>query len=176
MKSLLLLQQLDARVEQLALSVAPLADTRTRRARFDNQLFHCQSTRLGDYFDELRETLAQLRQRVAQGNTDRLSWLAERVVLQTGALQREVATQPLRREERVTLSRAEQHRQKLNQHLEFERRLLAMISERESQLGQQETLLQQRKIQQELEALEGRLRRCRAALKQIGQEMTDGEL
>lgn len=171
MKRTLVLQQLDARVEQLACALAPLAETRTRRARFDSQMFYCQSTRLGDYLPELRQTLAQLKQCATESDGDRLRWLAERVVLQIGALQREIATQPLRRQDSARQSPAEKRYQKLAEHQEFERRLLAMISERESQLGQQETLLQQRKIQQELEALEARLLRCRSALKQIEQEI-----
>ncbi|KOC89952.1 primosomal replication protein PriC [Winslowiella iniecta] len=175
MKSTLLLQQLDARVDQLASSVSPLAERRTRRARFDNQLFHCQSTRLGDYLQEVRETLAQLKQCVAGANPERLSWLAERVVLQIGALQREVATQTLRRQEGMKQSPAEKLQQKLADHHEFERRLLAMLMERERQLGQQETLLQQQKMQQEMVALEARLQRCRAALKEIEREVAQRE-
>ncbi len=161
MKSSILLQQLDVRLEQLARSVAPLAERRTRRARFDQQLFHCQSQRLGDYLQEIYDTLAQLKQSVAAQHPEQLAWLAERVVLQIGALQREVANQP------VSRAAASSPQQKLAQHLEFERRLLAMIAEREQQLGQQETLLQQQALQREIVALEGRLQRCRAALRLI---------
>lgn len=175
MKTTLLLQQLDARLNQLAHSISPLAERRTRRARFDNQLFYCKSTRLGDYLQEVQQTLAQLKQCVAGTQPERLSWLAERVVLQTGALQREVATQTLRSQEGVKQSPAEKLHQKLADHHEFERRLLAMLMERERQLGQQETLLQQQKIQQEMVALEARLQRCRAALKQIEQEIAQRE-
>lgn len=161
MKSSILLQQLDVRLEQLARSVAPLAERRTRRARFDQQLFHCQSQRLGDYLQEIYDTLAQLKQSAAAQHSEQLAWLAERVVSQIGALQREVANQPASRET------ASSPQQKLAQHLEFERRLLAMIAEREQQLGQQETLLQQQAVQREIVALEGRLQRCRAALRLI---------
>ena len=161
MKSSILLQQLDVRLEQLARSVAPLAERRTRRARFDQQLFHCQSQRLGDYLQEIYDTLAQLKQSVAAQHSGQVAWLAERVVLQIGALQREVTNQPASREA------ASSPQQKLAQHLEFERRLLAMIAEREQQLGQQETLLQQQAVQREIVALEGRLQRCRAALRLI---------
>ncbi|MFS2222490.1 primosomal replication protein PriC [Pantoea sp. B65] len=169
------LRQLDSRVEQLAQSVAPLAGRRARRARFDNQLFHCQSLRLGDYLQEIRETMVQLRHAVDDNNAERLNWLAERAVLQVGALQREIATLPLRRQESRASHHAETLYQKLADHLEFERRLLQMIAERESLLGQQETLIQQQKMQQEMVALEGRLQRCREALKQIEQEIARRE-
>ncbi|MBP2170181.1 primosomal replication protein N'' [Erwinia toletana] len=175
MRSSLLLQQLDSRVEELAKHVAPLAGRRARRARFDNQLFHCQSLRLGDYLLEIRETMLQLRHAVDDSHAERLAWLAERVVLQIGALQREIATLPLRGQEGGGSKRAETLYQKLADHQEFERRLLQMIAGRESLLGQQETLVQQQKMQQELEALEARLQRCRAALKEIELEIARRE-
>lgn len=42
-----------------------------------------------------------------------------------------------------------------------------MIQDRESLLGAQSTLAAQRKLQQEVAALEGRLMRCRQALARI---------
>ncbi|MBI0221119.1 primosomal replication protein, partial [Yersinia pestis subsp. pestis] len=56
---------------------------------------------------------------------------------------------------------------KLAEHQDYERRILAMIQDRESQLGRQSLLVEQQKIQKELAALEGRLMRCRQALIRI---------
>ncbi|MGL5799707.1 MAG: primosomal replication protein PriC, partial [Plesiomonas sp.] len=55
----------------------------------------------------------------------------------------------------------------LAKHQEYERRLADMIRVKESNLNRCETLLQQQKLQQEIAAYEGRLQRCKSALKKI---------
>ena len=167
MKSPNLLAQLDAQLEQLVQAVQPQINERATQARFDNQLFHNHSTRLGDYLQEIRQTMAQLKQSVQQNQPDRVAWMAERIVLQMSALQRELATRTLRKNEVRPVSVQENLYEKLTQHQDFERRLRAMIADRESLLAVQETLAQQQKIQRELAALEGRLQRCLQALKRI---------
>nr|WP_154325243.1 primosomal replication protein [Pantoea sp. 201603H] len=169
MKSALLLQQLEARLEQLAATLSPRAEQQTSRARFDRQLFRCHGTRLGDYLQEARQTLSQLKQSALEKNPDRLTWLAEHMVLQMGALQREIATQPLRQREPQASRAIDTLDQKLAEHQGFEQRLIMMLSDREKQLGQQETLRQQQQIQRELTALEARLLRCREAITLIEQ-------
>ena len=82
MKSALLLQQLEAKLEQLAEAVAPHSNKRTPRARFDAQLFHSHSTRLADYLQEVRQNMGLLKQSVADQRPERVAWMAERVVLQ----------------------------------------------------------------------------------------------
>lgn len=166
MKSALLLQQLEEKLEQLAEAVAPHSNQRTPRARFDAQLFHSHSTRLGDYMIEIKESMVMLRQSVAYQRTDRVAWMAERVVLQMGALQRELATQGLRKNEAVAVP-GENLYEKLAKHQDYERRLQAMIADRESQLAHCETLVQQQNMQREIAALEGRLQRCLQATKRI---------
>lgn len=99
MKSALLLQQLEDKLEQLASAVQPHANKRTPQARFDHQLFYAHSTRLGDYLDEIRKSMVLLRQSVADQRTERVAFMAERVVMQMSALQRELATQTLRKAE-----------------------------------------------------------------------------
>ncbi|MEN5016475.1 primosomal replication protein [Erwinia sp. Eh17-17] len=167
MKSADLLQQLDRQLEQLAQAVEPHANNRTARARFDIQLFHCHTTRLGDYLLEVRQTMAQLKQSVKDNRSESVAWMAERVVLQMSALQRELATQKLRSSESRPTPVRENLYEKLAEHQDFERRLRAMISDRESLLGVQETLVQQQQLQREVAALEGRLQRCLQALKRI---------
>lgn len=167
MKSAGLLQQLDIQLEQLAQAVEPHANKRTAQARFDRQLFHCHTTRLGDYLLEVRQTFEQLKQSVKDNRTERVAWMAERVVLQMSALQRELATQKLRNNEPRTVPVKENLYEKLAEHQDFERRLRAMIGDRESLLSAQETLAQQQQLQREIAALEGRLQRCLQALKRI---------
>lgn len=167
MKTALLLQQLEEKLEQLAEAVAPHSNQRTPRARFDAQLFHSHSTRLGDYLLEIKESMVMLRQSVAYQRTDRVAWMAERVVLQMSALQRELATQALRKNEAVAVPVSENLYEKLAKHQDYERRLQAMIADRESQLNRCETLVQQQNIQREIAALEGRLQRCLQATRRI---------
>lgn len=170
-----LLQHLDQQLALLAAAVAPYADTRTASARFDQQLFHCHTTRLGDYLQEVQQTLQGLKQSVTDNRAERVAWMAERMVLQMGALQRELATQTLRRNEKVPVQPAENLYEKLAEHQDFERRLRAMIADRESLLAVQETLAQQQQLQRELAALEGRLQRCRQALKRIERQIENRE-
>jgi|GEM_PF-24654 len=167
MKSTGLLEQLDNQLTQLVRAVEPHANKRAAQARFDHQLFHNHSTRLGDYLLEVQQTMAQLKQSVQNNRPDRVAWMAERIVLQMGALQRELATQSLRNSETVPVAEKENLYEKLSRHQDFERRLRDMIADRESSLAFQETLAQQQNIQRELAALEGRLQRCLQALKRI---------
>ncbi|MCP1437847.1 primosomal replication protein N'' [Erwinia persicina] len=167
MKSAHLLEQLEAKLEELAQTIAPHANQRTAKARFDSQLFHCHGTRLADYLQEARQSMALLRQSVNGHRTERVAWMAERVVLQISALQRELATLKLRNSETRPEPEPENLYEKLAKHQDYERRLRAMVADRESQLAHQETLAQQRKLQQEIAALEGRLQRCLLALKKI---------
>lgn len=175
MKSTLLLEQLEQKLEALAQAVTPYANQRTPRARFDDQLFHSHSTRLGDYLQEVRQSLQLLRQSVQGQRTERVAWSAERVVLQMGALQRELATLKLRKAETPEAPEQESLYEKLAKHQEYERRLKAMIADRESQLGSQQTLAQQQALQREIAAQEGRLQRCRQALKRIERAIENRE-
>ncbi|CAO97523.1 primosomal replication protein PriC [Erwinia tasmaniensis] len=175
MKSAVLLQQLEIQVEKLAQAVEPHANKRTTQARFDHQLFHCHSTRLGDYLLEIRQNLARLTQSVSDNRTVSVAWMSERVVLQIGALQREIATQKMRSGEARPVALKENLYEKLAEHQDFERRLRAMIGDRESLLAQQETLIQQQQLQRELAALEGRLQRCLQALKRIERAIENRE-
>lgn len=165
MKSDQLLEQLAAMLKQLGDSLAPVANQRSAQARFDNQLFHTHSTRLSDYLHEAGQNLALLRQAVASQHSDQVAWMAERLVAQIGALQRELATHNLRKNERPLAAPGASLYEKLAEHQEFERRLRTMIADRESRLDVAEGPPAQ--LQREIAALEGRLQRCRDALKRI---------
>lgn len=175
MKSALLLQQLEAKLELLAAAVAPHSDKRTPKARFDEQLFHSHSTRLGDYLLEIRQNLAQLKQSVVGRRTERVAWVAERILLQMSALQRELATQNLRKNEIVPEPLTENLYEKLARHQDYERRLLTMISDRESQLNRCETPARQQALQHEIAVQEGRLQRCLQATKRIERAIEKGD-
>ncbi|WP_147195853.1 primosomal replication protein [Pantoea sp. MBD-2R] len=167
MKSAHLLQQLEEKLEELAQAVAPHTNKRTPKARFDDQLFRSHSTRLGDYLQEVQHSFTLLKQSVNGQRTERVAWMAERVVLQISALQRELATLKLRTAETREEPQQENLYEKLAKHQDYERRLKSMIADRESQLGAQQTLAQQQTLQREIAALEGRLQRCLQALKRI---------
>lgn len=175
MKSADLLLQLEEKLAELARAVEPYANQKTSGARFDNQLFHTRSTRPGDYLAEIRHSLLMLKQSVDGHRSESVAWMAERMVLQIGALQRELATQALRRSEIRTVSESENMYEKLAKHQGYERRLRAMIVDRESQLALQETLSGQQNLQREIAALEGRLQRCLHALKRIERTIEKSE-
>ncbi|MDU6925304.1 primosomal replication protein PriC [Franconibacter helveticus] len=166
MKTALLLQSLQAHVAQLAALLAPLAPHQTLSPRFDRQLFRARTTRIGDYLAEIKTNLAQLEACVAQNHTEQVAWLAQRLAEQIAALQREAATWPLRRYDSAHLA-AGRMNARLLQHQDYERRLMMMKNEREQRLAQETTLNGQQRLQREVEALNGRLERCRAALMKI---------
>ena len=81
---------------------------------------------------------------------------------QIAALQREASTQQLRpRRERPVAS---PRQQKLEEYREYERRLQAMIDQREQRLALAESLATQQQLKQDLEVLEGRMALCRQAI------------
>ena len=161
-----LLQALRTRIEELAVAIAPLSHQRASQARFDRKLFATHSTQLKDYLLEVRMNMDKLQYSVEQARTDQVAFLAEKLVVQLAALQRELATKELRKSERQ-LPEAENYYQKLATHQDYERRLQTMINDRESQHAVQTTLIGQQKLQREILALEGRLQRCRQALARL---------
>ncbi|CNE66568.1 primosomal replication protein [Yersinia nurmii] len=162
-----LLQVLESQVEALSAEIAPQAHTPTAQARFDQLLFSNHGTRLRDYLLEVRKNLTQLKQVVAEQRSEQVAFLAEKLVAQISALQRELATQTLRKNQPKPRQVSQDPYHKLAEHQDYERRIIAMIQDRESQLGQQTRLVDQQRIQKELAALEGRLMRCRQALSRI---------
>ncbi len=136
------------------------------RARFDKKLFTTHSTQLKDYLAEAQANLAQLQLSVKTGKTEQVAFVAEKLVAQIAALTRELATWKLRASEPQKPA-PENLYEKLSTHQDYERRLLAMISDRESRLGIQTSLSAQQQLQREIAAQEGRLQRCRQAIARI---------
>ncbi|HGH4748895.1 TPA: primosomal replication protein PriC [Serratia marcescens] len=162
-----LLQVLAQQIAALAAEVTPRGDAPIPQARFDAALFANRGTRLRDYLAEVEKNFAQLQSAANDSRTSQVAFLAEKLVAQISALQRELATQALRRKNQPKEAPEVDLYHKLAEHQDYERRLIAMIQDRESLLGRQTTLAAQQKLQHELAALEGRLMRCRQALARI---------
>ncbi|NPE59991.1 primosomal replication protein [Dickeya dadantii] len=170
METQALLAVLERQIDTLARDVEPIAARQAPRSRFDRQLFSCYGTRLGDYLDEIRHNYQHLQQYVQEQRLDRVAFMAEKLLAQITALQRELATQPLREQEPATPEPQDRY-QKLAEYQGYERRLLAMIQDRESMLATQSQLSEQQRLQRELAALEGRLARCRQALSRLERQI-----
>ena len=166
MKTALLLETLQNQLSTLRAQATPLMGHATLKPRFDRQLFRTRSTRIQDYVAEAQTNLDELRHAVENNQQQQVAWLAEHLVAQMEALTRESATWSLRYHDSAHLPAGRRHAQLL-QHQDYERRLQAMIREREAQLRDVETLQVQQKLHKEIEALEGRLTRCRQALAAI---------
>lgn len=162
-----LLQVLAQQIAALAAEVTPRGDVPIPQARFDAALFANRGTRLRDYLAEVEKNFAQLQSAANDSRTSQVAFLAEKLVAQIAALQRELATQALRRKNQPKEAPEADLYHKLAEHQDYERRLIGMIQDRESLLGRQTTLAAQQKLQHELAALEGRLMRCRQALARI---------
>lgn len=163
MKTDRLLQSLQTRMHSLSQTLEPLAQHRTLSARFDSQLFQTRSTAINDYLQECWRNLDTLTVYVREQKTEQVAWLAEHLAAQMEALAREGASWSLRHHDSAHLPAGRRHAQLL-QHQEYERRLLAMKQQREAQLRDVETLQAQQKLHKEIDALDGRLARCRHAL------------
>ncbi|EKY1943572.1 primosomal replication protein [Cronobacter turicensis] len=159
MRPPLLLQSLKTRVATLRELIEPLASQRHFSPRFDRQLFSCSGARLGDYLAEAEESLPHLEAAVTQGDAARVAWLAERLAAQIEALQREAATATLRRHENAHLPGGRLHG-RLAEYQEYERRLLAMKTGRERRYAENHDP----QLAREIDALNERLARCRAAI------------
>ncbi|TQI79251.1 restart primosome assembly protein PriC [Serratia fonticola] len=162
-----LLQALEQQITALASEIQPQGDVPIPQARFDIALFSNHGTRLRDYLAEVQKNFAQLQTAVKDNRTAHVAFLAEKLVTQLTALQREMATLALRRKNQPKETVDVDLYHKLAEHQDYERRLISMIEDRENLLGQQTTFAAQKKLQQELAAIEGRLVRCRQALTRI---------
>lgn len=166
MKNAALLNTLEQQLDKLRQLAAPLAQHATIGARFDRQLFQTRSTLMQSCLDEAAANLAALRRAVEGNHLEQVAWLAERLTAQVAALTRESAVWPLREWDHASPGIARWQRRRL-QHQEYERRLLAMKQAREQRLNAVSTLVEQQQLHKEVEALAGRLARCRQALGNI---------
>jgi len=166
LKTTRLLHSLEEQLARLAAEVAPLANHATLSARFDRQLFRTRSTQMQAYLNEARDGLTALKQAAERQQLAQVAWLAERLVAQIAAINRETATWSLRAWDSASPTLSRWQRRRL-QHQEYERRLLAMRNDRQRQWLQATTLDEQQRLAKEVEAYAGRLARCRGALEKI---------
>lgn len=166
-----ILHVLDQQIETLSREIEPIGHVSATQARFDIALFSTKGTRLRDYLAEIKNNLRQLNQEVAEKRSAQVAFIAERLVAQITAMQRELATQTLRKTHQTPERRSHDNYTKLAETQQFERRLIAMIEDRETTLGQLSTFSDQQRVQKELAALEGRLMRCRQALAKIERQI-----
>lgn len=166
-----ILHVLDQQIETLAREIEPIGHVSASQARFDIALFATKGTRLRDYLAEIKTNLQQLNQEVAEKRSAQVAFIAERLVAQITAMQRELATQTLRKTHQTPERKSVDNYTKLAETQQFERRLIAMIEDRETTLGTLATFSDQQRVQKELAALEGRLMRCRQALAKIERQI-----
>ncbi|MBV6816382.1 primosomal replication protein [Rahnella sp. PD12R] len=166
-----ILHVLDQQIETLAREIEPIAHVSASQARFDVALFSTKGTRLRDYLAEIKINLQQLNQEVVEKRSAQVAFIAERLVAQITAMQRELATQTLRKTHQTPERKSHDNYTRLAETQQFERRLVAMIEDRETTLGQLATFADQQRVQKELAALEGRLMRCRQALAKIERQI-----
>ncbi|MEQ5112146.1 primosomal replication protein [Providencia vermicola] len=169
MKIQALLDALKKQIDELETRVAPIKDNEFSHSRFDMQLFSHKSTRLGDCQKELNNLYQQLYNSVTLNHTEQVNFLTEKIVHQMQAISREISTQSLREKESSFTKKKEQVDlyERLSQHQDYERRLQAMVSEKELQLSGLTDHRLQHQCQKELATLAGRLYRCRQALLRI---------
>lgn len=163
MKTAQLLNALETQLTTLDTLIAPLASHTSLTPRFDRQRFRTHGRRMQDFLDEIHSNVAHLRHCAVTSETEQVAWLAETVALQIEALQREAASWQLRTHDSAHSGLGKLHN-KLLEHQEFERRLLEMKREREKRLQTEEMLVMQQQLHREIDALDGRLARCRDAL------------
>lgn len=169
MKTQKLLNALEEQIEILAEQIKPIANSSFITLRFDQKLFHRKSHQLSECLFEIKQLFSQLKHSVITSRSEQITFLTEKIIAQISAITRESATQTLREQE-------SQHNQKekiidlyerLVQHQDYERRLIAMINDREQQLDKQQSYVACQKLQQKIAALTGRLVRCRQTLSRI---------
>ena len=166
MRSALLLQALEQKLDELARHIAPQVKHATVRPRFDRHLFHTRRTTLDACLQEAQRSLSALRHAVDARQIEQVAWLAEHLEAQIAALSREAASWSLREWDSPAPGIQKWQRKRL-QHQQFEQRLMAMKREREVRLANVDTFVEQQQLHKEITALEGRLGRCREALENI---------
>lgn len=166
MRSALLLQALEQKLDELARHIAPQVKHATVSPRFDRHLFHTRRTTLDACLQEAQRSLSALRHAVDARQIEQVAWLAEHLEAQIAALSREAASWSLREWDSPAPGIQKWQRERL-QHQQFEQRLIAMKREREVRLANVDTFVEQQQLHKEITALEGRLGRCREALENI---------
>ncbi|EGU32233.1 primosomal replication protein N'' [Vibrio ichthyoenteri ATCC 700023] len=173
------LRQLVTTLEQLAVQAAQIDRRRSEHHQplFDETLFHCKARLLVPCVKETQSTLDTIIREQESGRLTslRAEYLTERLYAQVAALQREIATQPIRKNEPKHYSHYQKPinvlYQELAQHQDWERRLMEMVRDKLAELETAPPFAKQT-AQQTLLSTEQRLERCRAAKLKIEKQIT----
>lgn len=145
-----LLHTLQQQVNQLASAIADAPASAVMQPRFDDRLFNTRDPRLSHCQSEVENNLQLLSQAVEKRAQQQVAFLAERIVAQIEALQRELATLPVRERNVFNVKVEQDIYQTLARHQDYERRLVAMRRDKESLLSRQTTLSEQQRLQKNL--------------------------
>lgn len=173
------LKQLVGTLEQLSVQAAALDRARGEhhQALFDERLFHGSVRLLLPCVKEANATLETLIREEDSGRLTalRAEYLSERLLSQISAIQREIATQSIRKKEPKHYSHYQKPinvlYQELAQHQEWERRLMEMVRDKLFALDNASPFSQQQ-AQQALLSTEQRLERCRNAKIKLENQIT----
>lgn len=173
-------QRLEKIVTQLADEATSTDSKRgeAQRPLFDEQLFHCRSKLLGPCVEEIHDEIFALSREHAQGklNPSRTQHVCERIVSQIQAVQRELATQQIRKNEpqrtRSWRKPIYELKQDLAQHQEWAKRLTTMQRTKERAVSRCRSVEERQSLESEAATLADRLYRCRAALAKIEKQIS----
>ncbi|WP_165310878.1 primosomal replication protein [Vibrio ziniensis] len=173
------LSRLNSIIEELQSSAALIDRTRGEHHRplFDDTLFHCHGKLLTPCVTEAQGTLNAIvrEQKAGKLTQPRAEYLTERLLSQIRAIQREMSTQAIRKNEpkhfNETRKPISDLYQDLAQHQDWERRLMILVQDKqatvESSFGANKTA-----AQQALLTAEQRLKRCQEAKTKIEKQIT----
>lgn len=173
------ISQLSTTLDELALQAAAVDRKRGEHhlPLFDERLFASRSKLLVPCVKETQSTLDSIVREEAAGKLTamRAEYLSEKLLSQISAIQRELATTKIRKQEpkhrsyfQKPINELYQH---LSQHQDWERRLMEMVRDKELAL-QYAPPFQQQAAQQDLIATEQRLKRCQEAKLKIENQIT----
>ncbi|KOO16416.1 prepilin peptidase [Vibrio xuii] len=173
------INQLKSTLEELVVQAASLDRQRGEHhlALFDERLFQCKAKLLVPCVKETQSTLQSIIREEEAGKLTamRAEYLTERLFAQVSAIQRELATTKIRKNEpkhksyfQKPINELYQH---LSQHQDWERRLMEMVRDKELAL-QYAPPFQQQAAQQDLLTTEQRLKRCQEAKLKIEKQIT----
>lgn len=173
------LEPLIAILEQLAKEGCDIDQKRGKHhlPLFDERLFYCKARLLEPCVEEAQNTLQSIlrEQQASSLTTERAEYLTERLVDQIAAIQREISTTQIRRNEpkhhNYTQKPINDLYQNLAQHQEWERRLMEMVQAKEQALSHAAPLHHQAALN-ELVATELRLKRCKESKLRIEKQIT----
>ncbi|QIQ21335.1 primosomal replication protein PriC [Zophobihabitans entericus] len=170
-----LLHQLEKQIALLGQQLSQSKWKQVNESRFDPQLFltthePAHKISLAHYLTEIEQNFDFLKETVATQQTEKVAYIAEKLVNQIAALHRELATQQLRLEEPKAVY-TETPYQVHSRYLDYQRRLVTMRIEQEEKLQQARAYAEKQQIQTQLAALENRITRCNAAIAKLERQL-----